>query len=191
MGSFVVLPPEIVRQVLSGKRTMIRLPRQKKRAPYRENSVCTIKSEGPSCEVTITSCEPAIFEDQPVWIVRFRRGADQPRLLASKPSSTQFVTKGREHWKIVEGGSDYVSHASRALAGTAEEVSEALQARYAADSAERYGIVLQDRKKRLESVIREIRRHGKDPATNRKLREAERRIRQIPADVVYDLPSTG
>ncbi len=179
-ASPLIVSTEIARQILSGKRSMLRTPARSSKCPLRVGHAYVIQTarNQTSCHITLTAITKRIIDDRPVWELRFKKGdhTDRPRLLAAHPGPPN---------------GDYTDSTYRAMRNEAESPSEAFLARCAANSAERQGITLADRKQRLESVIREIRRHGKDPATNRKLREAERRIRQLPADVLYDLPSAG
>ncbi len=111
-----------------------------------------------------------------VWILTFELGdlRDRPRLLKARP-----------------GGEQYTTTSSLALKGSAEEVSEAYQAMYAENGRLSHDDGLSERRKRLQEALAEIRRHPASPATNARLREAERRIRQSADPLVYDLPSTG
>src|SRR5438309_8615167 len=103
---------------------MIRAPRNGARCPYRPNHVYVIQTRASLRkyatvgQITVLSASEAIFEDKPVWQIRFKKGdhTDKPRLLNARP--------GHE-----EG--DYTEVPSRAMKETGEEVSSQVQAKYA------------------------------------------------------------
>ena len=122
------------------------------------------------CEIKPKTVQITVVEvkqDGDRWRIRFEKGErtellDRPRLLAARP--------GAPH-------GDYVTSSSRALRGTADEVSEQCLASYAAKSGETYGNVLAGRKKLLDGVIREIKAEG-GSERNRRLRAAQRKIKE-------------
>ncbi len=127
-----------------------------------------------------------------VWLVSFVLGihTDQPRLLAANPGSVQYTAKKGERWKISEScdEGDYVSSPSRAAHGTAEEVSEAAQKRFALEAVGRYQITQAERSGRLQMALEAIREHGgKGPETNQRLRKAQQNARHHADPVVYDV----
>ena len=106
---------------------------------------------------------PRLDPSEQIWLLSFEIGdvSDTPRLLARRPGP----------------GHDYVSTASQALNGSAEEVSEHDHRRYAANSELGRTKTLGEQRKRLQSVLAEIREHAHDPEVNKKLRDAQRRVR--------------
>lgn len=157
----------------------------------------------------------------PVWMVSFELGdtRDKPRLLRAKgptpPICTATITwmEGDKEWKTQCGRAfadnqtvckcgkprppereedhGYTNSSTQALRGTAEEVSEAIHERYAANGRENHRFALVDQKKRLDAALAEIRKHPASPQTNRELRAAQKRINKIPRSVLYTPASSS
>lgn len=155
---------EIIKQMLSGKRSMIRVPVKTKLCPYKIGKAYPVRASGKepltekTLRITITDVRQELHDDRLMWVIRFQQGdrRDLDRLPAARFGP----------------GGDYVASNARALQGTASEVSERQQARFAAKSEETYAEVLIDRQKRLGAVLREMRIQRRP---NRDLREAQRR----------------
>ena len=167
----MILKPDVVKQILGGRRTMIRLPRRTNRCIYREGRAYTLKAsqKAPaSCRITIVSVSEAVFEDQPVWVVRFVKGdrTDAPRLLAARP-----------------GRGDYTTVPALAMKSTGDEVSAATQVTYAKQAAEGLrtarNVLYDEHLARLQAVVSDIREFAVDPRVNENLRGIERQAKSL------------
>jgi hypothetical protein len=121
----MVLSTEQIKQVAKGQRQMLRHPRTSTKPPWKPNHAYRLRAkDGPTYVVTCTSIEPATFDDEPVWLLRFVRGdhTDRDRVPAARCGGP---------------GGDYVDNASRALAGTGAEVEPRLQAKFGTEARER------------------------------------------------------
>src|SRR5450631_2735381 len=106
----MILKAEIIKQIQTGKRSMIRLPVKEKTCKYRPGRVYEVK-EGQKApiklHITITDIRQEQHDDRLVWVLRFQKGdhTDSDRLPAAR-----FGPSG-----------DYVSTTARALQGSAAE----------------------------------------------------------------------
>lgn len=180
----MILNAEIVKQILANKRQMIRVPvKGREPKPGRVYAIRATKDQLIRCHITITSVlEREVDAGELVWEIRFLKGdhRDQPRLLAAR-------------WQPGQG--DYTDNASRSLRGTADEVSEALQARFAAQAQEKRALVLAEQSRRLQSALGAIRKesteHGYGSAeANARLRIAEEKARAIRRGLLYAAPKS-
>lgn len=208
----MVLRPNVVKQILSGQRTQLRsckIYKVEPVFPLRCWPVRTAQGEPAACHITVVGAaeqelgEPTLRsvrrecfrttldfrEDwierykeydpkQRIMIISFQLGdhTDKPRLLAAKPGGP---------------GGDYTHVPALALKGSGEEVSDGTQSAYAANAAETQAITLGEQKQRLQAALAEIRKHGPGASTNAKLRAAERKVRKVRVNIVYDDASTG
>ncbi len=194
----MIFGPDMVWKVKAGSKTQTRrkIRGDCRYKPGRAYAIQTGRGKPATAHITITSVEEqelgaitlreakaegfrtrAEFEDywkglygshdpkERVHVISFLLGdhTDSDRFPAARPGP----------------GGDYVQSGARALTGTAPEVSEATQKLYAARSAETYAEALQQRKKRLQSVLREIRSQADDPLVNARLRAVERRVKRV------------
>src|SRR5690348_17298474 len=139
----MIVTPEIVREVFKG-RTTLRLKRNSAKCSCRPGHVYVLQTRPgeTACQITIESVEPAMYRGEPVWVLRFKKGdhTDRDRYPAAR--------RGDEH--------GYVDSQLRALTGSAPEVSQALQAKYALEGQERHADVLAEARKRALDAIGEV-----------------------------------
>ncbi len=164
----MIVSQEIARQIASGKRQMLRVPRTGGKCPYREQHAYVIQHAPgqTSCHVTILNASAAMFEDQPVWVLRFKKGdhTDKPRLLAARPG----------HEGDIEG--DYVDVPARAMRSAGEEVSAARQAKFALDAKARRTEMLSEPRKRALDALRDLKACSPTAKAQKRLRSAEYQI---------------
>ncbi len=164
----MILPPEIVRQILSGKRTMIRLQAKTDRCLYRQGKAYVLQTHrgaNPSCHITIIAPpEKRMVDDQPSWIIRFKKGdTDRDRIPAARVGGPD---------------GDYTDNAVRALDGCDSEVPEAYHARYALEAEAQRTDMLSERRERALDAIREIKKHAPTGKARSELTWAEKRIQR-------------
>ncbi len=169
----MIVKQEIARQVLSGKRSMIRVPRNGSRCPYRENHayiIQTARGAPPSCHITILSVGEAMFEDAPVWVIRFKKGdhTDKDRFPAARVGGS---------------GGDYTDSQLRALNGTRPEVPEFCQAKYAREAEAKHVEKLADAAERLSTALGEIKGYVPAGKARKELTWAEKRIAAVLAQI--------
>lgn len=163
----IQLEAAIVRNILGGRRTTIRVPAKGKKPKAGHcYEIRGPKDSKLSCKITIASIAEEMDADGPVWVIRFQKGdhRDTARLLAAR-------------WQ--PGAGDYVSDPSRSLRGTADEVSEATQARYAAEGELRHAEILLAQRERALEAIQEIKRHAPTGKARKRLASAEHQIRTL------------
>ena len=167
----MILSTDEIKQIASGKRRMIRVPRRSNKPPWQPDRPYKIKAkDGPTYTVTCTSTEPATFQNKPVWVLRFERGdlSDTPRLLAAK-------------WSPTSG--DYVTSPTRGMQSADEEVSATTQTKYATEARTGASIarnaLYTEQIGRMRAAISVIREYAPDPRISDALRGVERQVASL------------